>query len=443
MATNYDYLAIVNAVNATVGGMYQYEFPIVTSETFKAMAAAFLEAPTIIQNAYIDTLRNVMCRVAVKKIYRANNPFKRLYREESVLTGDGAQYIQEVAIDQFVPLAYSITSTPESFFKSEPPKIKQQFICNVLRKKYVVTMNDVMLQSAFQSLDAFGTFADRVMGRMYADMEEDDKEEILAAIDAIPEGGNLYLIPATRPTDSPTALAFSKGIDIVSRDLSFRRSRDYNVQRLSTKTSEQDAIMIVTGDVIATQNNYNLAWAFNRQYIDLLDKGQLIAMDSHGFSDDRIFMIYTDTDFFRIHMVSGFPRLKMWENGENLEEKRWLHNWKMVNFSYSSNAVGFCEQEDIGVESVELVAKNPDRNNTVKKGHWFQLGLPKVTPVDGKLADCFVRYTMTGQTSKNTRIDQDGTIYVDEKETATELTITGTSHLDETKSGTFTLTVKA
>ena len=139
--TNYDYVAIVNAVNATVGGMYAYEFPIVTSDTFKAMAAAFVQAPTQIKNAYIDTLRNLMCNVAIKKVYRSSNPFRKLYREDTGLTGDGDQYVEEVAIDQFIPLAYEIDANPERFFKSAPPKVKVQFLCNVLRKKYVVTLN--------------------------------------------------------------------------------------------------------------------------------------------------------------------------------------------------------------------------------------------------------------------------------------------------------------
>lgn len=441
MATNFDYLKIVETVNATVGGMYNYEFPIINSETFKAMAAVFQTMPPNIKNAYVDTLRNLMFNVAVKRVYTANNPFKKLYRDDTVLTGDGATYIEEVAIDQFVPLAYDMTPNPDTFFASAPPKVKIQFLCNVLRKKYVVTINEYMLEPAFQSLEAFTSFADKIMERLFKDMDEDDKEEIMAAIDAVPEGGNLFLIPATRPVDSPTALRFSKMLDVVSRDLSFRRSRKYNVQHLSTKTDESDAIMIVAGDVIATQNNYNLAWAFNRQYLDLLNKGQIIALDSNAIAGNRVFAMYTDTDFFRIHMVKGFPKLKVWENGENLEEKRWLHNWKMVNFSYSSNAVGFVEPEDIGVQTVEIIDKQGKTAGTVKKGKWFQLDLPKVTPIEGKLADCFVDYTMTGATSKLTRIDQDGTIYVSKDETAGELVITGTSHLDDTKSGTYTLTV--
>ena len=440
--TNYDYVAIVNAVNNTIGGMYGYEFPIVTSETFKAMAAAFINAPTMIKNAYVDTLRNVMCNVAVKRVYRASNPFRKLYREDTVLTGDGDQYVEEVAIDQFIPLAYEIDGNPEKFFKSAPPKVKVQYLCNVLRKKYVVTLNSFVLEPAFQSLSAFDSFWTKCLDRLYADMEEDDKEEIMAALDGVIEGGNMRIVPATRPVDSPTALNFSKMLDVVSRDLSFRRRRNYNVQHLSTKTAEEDAIMIVAGDVIAVQNNYNLAWAFNRQYLDLFQKGQIIPTDSDGLADNRVFAIYTDIDFFRIHMVRNFPMLKKWENGDNLEEKYWLHNWKMVNFSYASNALCFVEPDNIGVQSVEILDYEGSKASTVGKGKFLQLALPKVTPEDGKLADCFVDYTISGQKSKNTRIDQDGTLWVAADETATTITITGTSHLDPSKSGTYTVTVK-
>lgn len=439
--TNYDYVAIVNAINNQLGGMYSYEFPIVDSDNFKAMAAAFVNLPSQIKNAYIDTLRNLMCNVAIKKVYKSSNPFRKLYREDTQLTADGAQYVEEVAIDQFVPLAYEIDGNPEKFFKSAPPKVKIQYLCNVLRKKYVVTLNSFMLEPAFQSMQAFDSFWTKTLDRLYADMEEDDKEEIMAALDAVIEGGNMRIVPATRPKDSPTALEFSKMLDVVSRDLSFRRRRDYNVQRLSTKTAEDDAIMIVAGDVIATQNNYNLAWAFNRNYLDLFNKGQIIATDSDGLADNKVFAIYTDTDFFRIHMVKGFPILKVWENGDNLEEKRWLHNWKMINFSYASNALCFVEPEDIGVETVELLDTDGNKASTVAKGKFLQLALPKVTPTEGKLADCFVTYSISGNKSTGTRIDQDGTLYVAEDETAKTITITGVSHLDSSKSGVYTVTV--
>lgn len=443
MATNYDYVAIVNTINETVGGMYKYEFPIVDSENFSAMAAAFLDAPEMIKNVYIDTLRNVMFNTVIKKVYRESNPFRRLYREDSELTGDGSQYLREVAIDQFIPVAYEVTSTPDSFFSEAPPKVKVQYMCNVLRKKYVVTVNEYLLQPAFESIGSFDTFWGRCTERLYKDMEEDDKEEIMAAIDAVILGGNMRIHPATRPVDSSTALEFSKELDILSRDLSFRRRRDYNVQGLSTKTAEEDAIMIVSGDVIAVQNNYNLAWAFNRGYLDLFNKGQIIATDSQAMANNRAFMIYTDVDFFRIHMVKGFPKLKQWENGENLTEKRWLHNWKMVNFSYASNAVAFVEPKDIGVASVEILDRNGNKQSNVKKGKFLTLGLPKVTPTAGKLADCFVNYELTGQTSKHTIMTQDGSIYIGADETAATLTVTGTSHLDKTKSGTYTINVVA
>lgn len=439
--TNYDYVAIVNAINAELGGMYGYEFPIVDSENFKAMAAAFVNMPSQIKNAYIDTLRNLMCNVAIKKVYRANNPFRKLYREDTTLTADGAQYVEEIAIDQFIPLAYDIDGNPEKFFKSAPPKVKIQILCNVLRKKYVVTMNQFVLEPAFQSVQTFGSFWDKSIDRLYADMEEDDKEEIMAALDAVIEGGNMRIVPATRPKDSPTAIEFSKDLDVISRDLAFKRRRDYNVQRLSTKTAEDEALIIVAGDVVAVQNNYNLAWAFNRNYLDLFNKGQIIPTDSDGIADNRVFAIYTDTDFFRIHNVKGFPMLKTWENGDNLEEKRWLHNWKMVNFSYASNAVAFVEPANIGVKSVEILDVDGKTASTVKKGKFLTLALPKVTPEDGKLADCFVNYSISGQTSKNTRIDQDGTLYVASDETAKTITITGVSHLDNSKSATYTVTV--
>lgn len=442
MANNYDYVAIVNAINKQMSGFYAYEFPVVTSDNFKAMSAAFLNAPQTVKNAYIDSLTNVMFHVAIKKVYTASNPFKKLYKGDITVSGESNQYIEEVATDQFIPLAYELSVTPEQFFASAPPKVKIQYLCNVLRKKYVVSMNQDVIAAAFNSMGQFGSFWENVLARLYADMEEDDKEEIIAAIESVVECGNMYILPVTRPVDSPSALAFSKQLDMLSRDLSFRRSRAYNLQHLSTKSAENDAIILIAGDVIATQNNYNLAWAFNRSYLDLAQKGQIIALDSNGLCDNRVFGIYTDTDYFQIHNVEGFPKLREWSNGATLEDKRWLHAWKMVNFSYANNAIAFVEKDNIGVDKIELLDKDGNNASTVKTGKFLALDLPKVTITAGKLGDCFCTYTLTGNTSKDTRVDGDGTIYVAKDETVGgTLTIEATSHLDSNVKSQYTVTV--
>lgn len=443
MATNYDYVAIVNAVNATVGGMYDYKFPIQENTDFKAMAAALLEAPGHIVNAYIDTMRNVIAKTITRGVYEPSNPFRRLYRKETGLAGDGDQYIYERAIDRFIPVAYDKTPDPEKFFKESPPKVKQQFLCNVLRKMYELSLNEDLLISAFDTDGGFEDFVMKVHARLYADMEEDDKEEIMAALDAVIEGGNMRLYPMTRPRDTSTAVEFSKALEILSVDLSFKLRRDFNLQHLSTKTTQSNVIMIVAADVIATQNNYNLAWAFNKQYLDLYRTGQAIEVDSQGLAGNRVFMVYTDTDFFRIHPVRGYPKMRNFDNGRTLSRNEWLHNWKMVNFSYFSNAIAFCEPGDIGVQSVEILDKKGDKSSTVKRGKWMQLDIPKVTPQPGKLADAFVNYVLTGNQDSDTMIGEDGTVYVGANETASELTITGTSHLDPSKSGTYTINVEA
>ena len=442
--TNYDYVEIVNAINAKVGGMYSYEFPIADSINYKAMAAALLKAPQNIQNAYVDAFRNLICKTVIKKVYRESNPFRFLYGDDSDLTAERSGTYQEVSIDQFIPMPYEMEGDADRFFKSNPPKVIIQYMCNVLRKKYKVTLNIFMLAPALESPEKLNDLINKFERRLYADMEEDDKEEIMAAIDAVIEGGNMYLVPMVRPTDSQTALQFSTALEKISGDLSFRRSREFNLNHLSTKSAEEDTVMIVSGDVVAVQNNYNLAWAFNRSYLDLARMGQIIKTDTKAMADNRVFMVYTDRDFFRISNIKGFPITKQWENGDNLEEHRWLHSWKNVNFSYSSNALAFVEPKDIGVASVELLTLDGKNTASVAPGKWLQLGMPRVTPADEKLADAFVEYSISGQVSPGTFIDKySGCIYVDKEETATEITVTGTSHLDSSKSGTMTVTILA
>ena len=438
---NYDYINIVNAINNSVGGLYNYTFPIVNDDNFKAMGAVLSDAPLQIQNAWIDTLMNVACNTVIRKVYPDYNPFRYLYGYDIGLEGDDSQYVREVAIDQIVPVAYEACGGADNFFKCEPPKVRVQYICNILRSKYVVSVNPDLLISAFASDKDFGRFYDGITERMMYDMEQDDKEAIMAMLDAVVEGGNIYLIPQARPVDSSTALAFSSHLEELQYDLAFYRTREYNMNRLSTSTNPDRAVLIVSGDVIATQNKYNVAWAFNESVLKLLQDGRMIKIGSKGIADNKIYCIYTDEEYFKINNVKGFPKFRTWDNPDDLTQKRWIHNWKRFAISYFSNAIAFAAPEDIGVESVKIHVKD-DKAATVKKGGFLLMGLAEVTPVEGKICDAVCTYTMTGATDPTTRIDKfSGDIYVGKNETATELTVTAASHLDGTKTATLTVTV--
>lgn len=442
---NYDYVGIVNSINKDMNGLYPYKFPIFKDNNFKAMAGALLKAPQDVQNAYINKLRNFMFVSVIKKIYKANNPFRQLYRDpvnsQFALNSDG-RVVEEVAIDQFMPIAYEMKGDASTFFEGAPPQLKVQYYCNLLRKKYQVTFNIDLLVPAFEQQGGVESFMTKAIERMYADMEEDDKEEIMAAINGVIEGGNMYLYPLTKPSDHNTALDFSTKLQTLTYDLGFDRSRDYNLQHVSTKTDPSEAVLILSGDVISVQSNWNLAWAFNQNYLDLLSAGKLIKLSSKGLCDKRVYGIYVDEDYFRIHDVQGFPKLKDWQNGENLEDKKWLHNWKMVNFSYASNAIAFVDPSDIGVASMTIADEDGNTSSTVKAGKFVQLAMPKVTAVEGKLADCFVEYTISGNTDDKTVISGDGTIYVGKDETAgTEIVITAKHHLDNSITAEYTITV--
>lgn len=441
---NYDYVQIVNSVNKEMNGMYDYKFPIFEDNNFKAMSAALVNAPDIVKNAYVETMINTVTAGVIKKIYSSNNIFKFLYGRgvsSEQVAGIEKQGIKiEYALDRFIPAAYKKSADPEKFFESMPPKVKTQVLWNVLRKVYTFSVNRHLLIAAFNEMGGVENLLDKALQRLYADMEEDDKEEILAALDGVVEGGNMYLLPIKRPTDSSSALAFSKELDILQFDLGFNRSRDYNLQRLSTKTAQEDAVLMLSADVMATNTNYNLAFAFNKSYIDLMNKGQLIRLGSKGLADNKVYGIYTDTDYFRINNVEGFPTAEGWFNPQNLEEKRWVHNWKAVTFSYASNAIAFVDPDDVGVASVSITLDGAGDAITAKKGTWHAVDMPKVTASAGKICDSFCSFALTGNTSANTYIDDDGSFYVGSDETGT-LTITATSHLDNTVSGTATVTV--
>lgn len=452
MANNYDLIKIVNAVNKKLGGVYAYTFPIVNNKTFGAMAACYRDMPTLVRNAYNEELYNVVTRTDIKKVYQADNPFKAWYGEEIPMSAEGGSYTREVAVDQFIPLAYDINSTPESFFASAPPKLKVQYMTNMLRKKYVVTMIDELVEAAFVSVEKFRSFWNTVMERMHADMEEDDKEEIMAALAAVVEYGNIYLIPLTRPTDSQTALQFSTFLETQINDMGFKRRRQWNLAHLSTKSNKNDAILVISGDVISTQNRYNLAWALNKTYLELLERGQLIMTDSEGVAANKVYAMYFSKDFIKVNPALGFPKMKYWENGENLEEKWWLHNWKQVVFSFMENAIAFVEKSDIGIGTMTLMTR--EDATTVKKGKFLEFTLPDVKPTEeGKLFDSFVTYSMVGNapsgdgvvngfSDPTTTIDPwSGCLYVGKNETATQATVTGTHHLDDTVTATKVITI--
>lgn len=445
---NWNYIDIVNAINAETGGMYNYEFPIVDSDNFAAMSAVYTNLPPRIQSAYLDNLYFLNFKVIIHKVYRGNNIFKFLYGDSINETGDGGQQLQEVAIDQFIPLAYTYTPNPDSFFADAPPKVRTQIMANTLRKRYEVTRNEHLVAQAFDNESSFGRFWNAISDRMMQDIEEDDKDEVMAMINASIEGGNMFLVPMTRPVDTSTAIQFSRDFEILVYDLNFDRSRRFNLAGLSTKSSPENAFTSFAGDVVATMNNYNLAWAFHENYLDLAREGRITKVSSKGFARNRVFGIYTSEDFFKIHPIKGFPKIKMWENGETLTEKQWVHVWKFMQISYHNNALAFCELSDIGVDTIEL--KTVNDITQVKKGKFLQFTTPNVVALDGPdglpmLADAYLDYSFDASTTPTdplTRIDEcTGDIYVGPNETLTQLIVTGVHHIDKTKSASLTIDI--
>lgn len=433
-----DAVSMVNAINNEVSAQYPAaRFSIVDENNFKTFSAEFRTSPSYIQNAWLDTLYNLigLQMVMNKRVYESY--FKKLHGVD-IDTFD----VQMIMVDLIQAKQYSPKADADDFFKDELPEVGVQYINNIVRVKFPVSTNETQLYGAFLSPEMFTRFVDGIANSMTSSLEYYDVNLVKSMIEAAAEEGNIYLIPIEKPVDTETGNSFTAKVKQTSSDLSIEPSNKYNLSHLHTFTPKDDSVLIVTTEVAANADAWNLSWMFNMELSDLRKDGMFIEIPSEGLCDGNLYGVYMDRDSLQIHELVGFPRTETFYNGSTLTLKRWLHYQAMYNMCYFTNTVGYVIPSSVGLTSATLTTKSKSTN--ANPGDIVYVKVDEIVVPEGKVADKFGTFSISGNTDENTTIDKNSgklVIGPNEKGTTNEITVTWTSHLVSSVTATLDITI--
>lgn len=193
-------------------------------------------------------------------------------------------------------------------------------------------------------------------------------------------------------------------------------------------------------DMDALNEVYNLPFAFNKNYLEMKSEGEAIVMGSDGLGD--VYSMMFDRDFMQVRDKVGFPKFTSFYNDATLAMNRFLHAWTVLSVAYFANAIAFVDPSKIAGSATATLAAR-DGSLAMNPGEEKEIYVSAIQ-TNGGLFDKFGTYSVAGASTlaAGTAIDPDsGVLTVGEGETNTSLTVTWTSHLDESVTATATITI--
>lgn len=438
---------IINAVTNEIGGEYASAVPRVTAgdlDSLRAAGMAINSFPSR-QNMFLTNLVNRIARVIItSRLYQ--NPWS-VFKKGLLEYGET---VEEIFVSIADPNNYDPEKAESDQYKRVIPDVRSVFHTMNYQKFYKTTIQDDSLKLAFLSWDGVTDLIGKIIDALYtaANYDEFTVMKYMIAREAL--DGGMYGITVPEP-NSDNARAIAGTFKAVSNQLTFMSTK-YNYAGVSTYSDKSSQWLIISADFAATMDVDVLATSFNSGDAEFM--GNRILIDGFDKQDNaRLAKIFKDVPGFapftqaELSTLAKIPAvlideswMMIFDNLYNMTEKYnaeglywnyWYHTWKTFSVSPFSTAVVFTTD----TPAVTAVAINPS-TATVGKGQSINL-TAKVTATG--LASAQVTWAIKEANSTSTI--SNGKLDVARNEPNATLTITATSTVDTTKSGTATITV--
>ena len=174
--------------------------------------------------------------------------------------------------------------------------------------------------------------------------------------------------------------------------------------------------------IAAINKNYNLAWAFNENYLDLQKEGKAITMASSALAGGNVYSAIFDRELFEIHNRVGHPKITSFYNPGTLEMERLLTCFTLYGMSLYHNSLWFIDPSAVGIDSATLDTRSGSK--AANPGDIVEIYVDSVTATTGKYADKFGTFSLQPETvtSQDTYIDPDsGELFIGKDETGADV----------------------
>lgn len=344
---------ILNTIRQNASYEYQSQVPVVTkAQDIPVVGQAIYGTPAL-ANQFINALVNRIALVLIKSA-TFNNP----YRDMKKGYLEFGETVEEVFVEMAKAREFSAEKAESRELKRTLPDVRSAFHCMNWRVQYPVTIQDMDLYQAFQTMEGVQDLIARIVDSVYRAAEYDEfllfKYLIIKAV-AAGKAYPQYIGTGTVPTDA--AVNFRA----VSNLLTFPKTQ-YNMEGVHVNTPREDQQIFMDAVYNASFDVNVLADAFNMDKATFMGKLRLID-DWTTFDNDRFTEIMGNSTMIEavtadeltlmkdvVAVIADKEWFQVYDNQMKFTEKYvasgeywnyFLNVWKTVSSSPFSNIVVF------------------------------------------------------------------------------------------------------
>lgn len=348
-------LDILNTIRANASFEYQSLVPTISkAEEIPQVGQVIYGYPNI-ANQFLNALIN---RIALVRVNSAT--FNNAYAELKKGVLEFGETVEEVFVGIAKAREFSAEKAASRELARTLPDVKSAFHAMNWRVQYPVTIQDVDLYTAFQSIDGVQDLIAKIVSQVYTAAEYD--EFLLCKYLLIKSISHGKMEPAALGATMQDAAVAFRG---TSNKLTFM-SAAHNAAGVTTATPKADQVIFMDSAYNAAYDVNVLAAAFNMDKAEFMGKLYLID-DFTSFDNDRFDVIRANSDM--IEEVTDAELALMAKVKAVLVDKEWFqiydnkarftetyvaagmywnyfyNVWKTISSSPFSNAVVFVESD--------------------------------------------------------------------------------------------------
>lgn len=421
-------MQLLNVIRSDASQAYKDRVPEATQDNIAEIGNPILNYEAT-RNEFLDALVNRIGMVIItSRSY--NNPLKR-FKKGMMSLGETVEeiFVNIIKAEPYYMVDNQGKTAAQDEFERRLPNVLAAFHKRNRQDKYPVTIQNDDLRTAFLSYQGVEDLVSKIIEAVYT---SDEYDEFLLMKNVFFEAG---MRGALRPVTVPgldsdvnaekTMTLFRK----TALDLTFMRS-DNNFMGVTTHTPVEKQVIFILSSVAATVDVEVLASAFNMDKTNFIGR-RVIVDDFGGLEKEGVIAIAADEDWFMVFdnyltMTSNYVASRLYYN-------YFLHHWETLSYSPFKNVVAFTTE----TPTVTSVTITP--------------GTASVTKAAGGTVQLTVAVTGTGLISNNVAwtitedanasVNSSGLVTIKPGITVDTLTVTATSKLDNTTSGTATITL--
>lgn len=438
---------VLNAIRNSASTNYREFVPVATpdADVIKGIGSVLMELPEL-RNEFLTNLVNRIAKVIItSKMY--SNPWA-FFKKGLLEYGES---VEEIFVNIARAELYDPALEGETVWRRRIPDVRAAFHVRNYEVKYPITIQDADIKKAFLTLEGVNDLITKIYESLYTAAEYDEFIVMKYMVARHLLDGHIYAYPVPAPTDEQAIKGDVVAFRATSNLLEYM-SGDYNLAGVKTHTRKADQYIIINAEYEAKLDVNVLAAAFHMDKAEYL--GHRVGVDSFGALDNaRLEMLFRDDPTYR--PISDDEKALLDEIPAVLVDREWFqiydnlmdtesirnpsekytnvfyHTWKTFSISPFANAVVFPTEAGT-TTAVTITPANPSAvpGSTVNFG---------VTTDGTGIMDRSVNWSISGNNSANTTIDNSGNLRIGSDETASSITVTATLAADETVTGSTTV----